>query len=155
MPRRVSVDFVLGQHQLHQSHLDCVSNLQKLCQGLFSRKKITADSSPTCAKTPCGNLACFKPFAFVDIIDLDPSDSDVVESPIDKEDDVEPCSTNESPEADLTAAFVAIAPEERITLSRKRRKHITEGLENLSTHDHCVQYLCGCLLYTSPSPRDA
>ena len=81
----------------------------------------TADSSPTCARTPCGNLACFEPFAFVGTIDLDPSDSDVVESPIAKEDDFEQPSTNESPEADLTAAFVAFAPEERTTLSRKRR----------------------------------
>ena len=71
------------------------------------------------------------------------SDSDVVESPIAKGDDFEPPSTNESPEADLTAAFVAIAPDERTTLSRKRRKQVMEGLENLSTHDHCVQYLCG------------
>ena len=45
-------------------------------------------------------------------IELDPSDSDVVESPIDKEDDFELPSTNKSPEADLTDAFVAIAPEE-------------------------------------------
>ena len=63
-------------------------------------------------------------------IDLGPSDSDVVESQIVKEDDFEPPSTNESPEADLTAAFVAIAPEERTTLSR------------IAPMDHCVQYLC-------------
>ena len=74
-------------------------------------------------------------------IDLDPSDSDVVESPISKEDDFELPSANESPEADLTAAFVAIAPEERTTLGRKHRKQVVEGLENLSTHGHCVQYL--------------
>ena len=76
-------------------------------------------------------------------IDLGPSDSDVVESQIVKEDDFEPPSTNEPPEADLTAAFVAIIPEETTTLSRKGRKQVMEGLENLSTHDHCVQYLCG------------
>ena len=110
-------------------------------EGSSDTESTTADSLPTCARTPC-NLACFEPFAFVGTIDLDPSDSDV-ESPIDKEDDFAPPSTNESPEADLAAAFVAIAPEERTTLSRKRRKHVMEGLENLSTHDHCVQYLCG------------
>ena len=81
----------------------------------------TADSSPTCARTPCETLHVSNLFAFVGTIDLDPSDSDVVESPIAKEDDFEPPSTNESPEADLTAAFVAFAPEERTTLSRKRR----------------------------------
>ena len=66
-----------------------------------------------------------------------------MEPPIAKEDDFEPPSTNEPPEADLTAAFVAIIPEETTTLSRKGRKQVMEGLENLSTHDHCVQYLCG------------
>ena len=103
----------------------------------------TADSSPTYARTPCGNLAVFEPLARVGAIELGPSDSDVVESPIARENVFELPSTNESPETDLTAAFAAIAPEKKTTLGRKRRKQVMEGLENLGTHDHCVQYLCG------------
>ena len=61
-------------------------------------------------------------------IDLGPSDSDVVESPA-KEDDFESPSTNESPEAALTAAFAAIAPE---ALGRKHRKQVVDRLCPLS-----------------------
>ena len=138
MPRRVSVDFVRTPPTPPKPSRLRIKLVEALPRVFFKeepqpirRRRV---QEPLVATSHVSNN-----FAFVGTIDLDPSDSDVVESPIDKEDDFEPPSTNESPEADLTAAFVAIAPEERTTLSRKRRKLVMEGLEN----DHCVQYLCG------------